>query len=145
VLAADAENLVVFSSPAAMWKGSLVAVKTMLLPAAMSGKERREKMAIMETAISASLSHPNIVQVRAACTRSHSYKRVPCQRKPQPPKHCAGDCGPARGVVGQDVLGAVNEVHSTGHLCGRVGLTGLCLQEGRGKGVGMGSILTSKL
>ena len=46
--------------PAANWKGSLVAVKTMLLPAAMSGKERREKMAIMETAISASLSHPNI-------------------------------------------------------------------------------------
>jgi hypothetical protein len=29
----------------------------------MSGKEKREKMAIMETAISASLSHPNIVQV----------------------------------------------------------------------------------
>jgi hypothetical protein len=28
----------------------------------MSGKERREKMAIMETAISSSLSHPNIVQ-----------------------------------------------------------------------------------
>jgi hypothetical protein len=35
----------------------------MVLPAAMSGKERREKMAIMETAISSSLSHPNIVQV----------------------------------------------------------------------------------
>ena len=34
----------------------------MVLPAAMSGKERREKMAIMETAISSSLSHPNIVQ-----------------------------------------------------------------------------------
>jgi hypothetical protein len=52
-----------------MWKGSLVAVKTMLLPAAMSGKERREKMAIMETAISASLSHPNIVQVGAKAGR----------------------------------------------------------------------------
>lgn len=34
----------------------------MLFPAAMSGKEKREKMAIMETAISSSLSHPNIVQ-----------------------------------------------------------------------------------
>lgn len=45
----------------ATWKGSPVAVKTMLLPAAMSNKERREKMAIMETAISSSLSHPNIV------------------------------------------------------------------------------------
>jgi hypothetical protein len=41
-----------------VWKGTSVAVKTMLLPAAMSGKERREKMAIMETAISSSLSHP---------------------------------------------------------------------------------------
>jgi hypothetical protein len=45
------------------WKGTLVAVKTMVFPAAMSGKEKREKMAIMETAISASLSHPNIVQM----------------------------------------------------------------------------------
>jgi hypothetical protein len=40
----------------------VVAVKTMLFPAAMSGKEKREKMAIMETAISSTLSHPNIVQ-----------------------------------------------------------------------------------
>jgi hypothetical protein len=53
--------LVVFI--AGYWKGTLVAVKTMMFPAAMSGKEKREKMAIMETAISASLSHPNIVQV----------------------------------------------------------------------------------
>eukprot|EP00878_Enallax_costatus_P032464 GHUV01035677.1.p1 GENE.GHUV01035677.1~~GHUV01035677.1.p1 ORF type:complete len:438 (+),score=90.39 GHUV01035677.1:123-1436(+) len=44
------------------WQGTAVAVKTMLFPAAMSGKEKREKMAIMETAISSSLSHPNIVQ-----------------------------------------------------------------------------------
>lgn len=29
----------------------------------MSGAEKREKMAIMEAAISSSLSHPNIVQV----------------------------------------------------------------------------------
>jgi hypothetical protein len=35
----------------------------MVFSAAMSGKEKREKMAIMETAISASLSHPNIVQM----------------------------------------------------------------------------------
>eukprot|EP00775_Hariotina_reticulata_P011706 gene11706-11851_t len=44
------------------WQGTVVAVKTMVFPAAMSGKEKREKMAIMETAISSSLSHPNIVQ-----------------------------------------------------------------------------------
>jgi len=54
--------LMLFIVAAAYWRGSLVAVKMMLLPAAMSGKECREKMAIMETAISSSLSHPNIVQ-----------------------------------------------------------------------------------
>jgi hypothetical protein len=45
------------------WKGTLVAIKVMILPAGLSNKERREKMAVMEAAISSSLSHPNIVQV----------------------------------------------------------------------------------
>ncbi len=35
----------------------------MLLPARMSGAEKREKMAIMEAAISAAMQHPNILQV----------------------------------------------------------------------------------
>ena len=40
-----------------------MAVKTLSLPASMAGhEEKREKMAIMEAAISTSLSHPNIVQ-----------------------------------------------------------------------------------
>jgi hypothetical protein len=43
-----------------LWKGTVVAVKTMLLPSGLSGAEKREKMAIMETAISSSLSHPNV-------------------------------------------------------------------------------------
>ncbi|KAJ9506971.1 hypothetical protein QJQ45_016559, partial [Haematococcus lacustris] len=46
----------------ASWKGTLVAVKVMRLPPSMDGNEKREKMAIMETAISSSLSHPNVVQ-----------------------------------------------------------------------------------
>jgi hypothetical protein len=46
-----------------VWRGSTVAVKTMVLPARMSGAEKRERMAVMEAAISSSLSHPNIVQV----------------------------------------------------------------------------------
>ncbi|WIA41787.1 hypothetical protein OEZ86_009120 [Tetradesmus obliquus] len=46
----------------ATWKGTVVAVKIMVLPSYMSGKEKREKMAVMETAISSSLSHPNVVQ-----------------------------------------------------------------------------------
>jgi hypothetical protein len=46
-----------------LWKGTVVAVKTIVLPAVMSGQEKREKMAIMEAAISSALSHPNIMQV----------------------------------------------------------------------------------
>ncbi|GLC56027.1 hypothetical protein PLESTB_001056700 [Pleodorina starrii] len=46
----------------ALWRGTTVAVKVILLPAHMSGRERHERMAVMEAAISSSLSHPNIVQ-----------------------------------------------------------------------------------
>ena len=46
-----------------LWRGTVVAVKSMMLPANLSGAEKREKMAIMEAAISSALSHPNIVQV----------------------------------------------------------------------------------
>ncbi|KAI8468020.1 MAG: kinase-like domain-containing protein [Monoraphidium minutum] len=49
----------------AWWKGTLTAVKRMVFPAGMSGAAKREKMAIMETAISARLRHPNIVQLYA--------------------------------------------------------------------------------
>ncbi|GFR42839.1 hypothetical protein Agub_g3797 [Astrephomene gubernaculifera] len=45
-----------------LWRGTEVAIKTIVLPANMSGKEKREKMAVMEAAISSSLAHPNIVQ-----------------------------------------------------------------------------------
>eukprot|EP00775_Hariotina_reticulata_P003854 gene3854-4111_t len=45
-----------------LWRGSTVAVKTMVLPAKMSGAEKRERMAIMEAAISSAMNHPNIVQ-----------------------------------------------------------------------------------
>ncbi|GFH28933.1 uncharacterized protein HaLaN_27503, partial [Haematococcus lacustris] len=51
-----------------LWRGTVVAVKTMVMPANMSGAEKREKMAIMEAAISSSLSHPNIVQDQTPMT-----------------------------------------------------------------------------
>ena len=35
-----------------LWRGTEVAIKTIVLPARMSGKEKREKMAVMEAAIS---------------------------------------------------------------------------------------------
>ena len=47
----------------------MVAVKTMILPANMSGQEKRERMAIMEAAISSTMQHPNIVQARARAPR----------------------------------------------------------------------------
>jgi hypothetical protein len=39
----------------ALWRGTTVAVKVILLPAHMSGRERHERMAVMEAAISSSL------------------------------------------------------------------------------------------
>lgn len=47
----------------------------MVLPSYMSGNEKREKMLIMETAISSALAHPNIVQVgqgTPVCTQPHA-------------------------------------------------------------------------
>jgi hypothetical protein len=41
--------------PAGLWRGSIVAVKTMVLPAKMSGAEKRERMAVMEAAISSTM------------------------------------------------------------------------------------------
>jgi hypothetical protein len=52
-----------------VWRRTQVAVKAMVFPANMSGKEKREKMAIMETAISSSLSHPNVVQTYTYAVR----------------------------------------------------------------------------
>ncbi|GAX83025.1 hypothetical protein CEUSTIGMA_g10452.t1 [Chlamydomonas eustigma] len=45
-----------------LWRGTTVAVKIMVMPNIMSDVEKRHRMAIMEAAISSSLSHPNIVQ-----------------------------------------------------------------------------------
>lgn len=45
-----------------LWRGTQVAIKTIVLPANMSGTAKREKMVIMEAAISSALTHPNIVQ-----------------------------------------------------------------------------------
>lgn len=45
-----------------VWKSITVAVKVMVLPSHMNGAAKRERMAIMEAAISSALTHPNIVQ-----------------------------------------------------------------------------------
>ncbi|GAX78317.1 hypothetical protein CEUSTIGMA_g5759.t1 [Chlamydomonas eustigma] len=53
-----------------LWYGKQVAVKSIVLPLGMDGKEKRERMAIMEVAISSSLQHPNIVQ-------TYTYSLIP--------------------------------------------------------------------
>lgn len=65
------------------WKGTVVAVKIMILPSYLSGKEKREKMAVMETAISSSVSHPNIVQ-------TFTYAVEPIKGKTGPSKKHKG-------------------------------------------------------
>ena len=55
-----------------LWRGTLVAIKMMVLPAHMSGQEKRETMAVMEAAISSALSHPNIVT-------TYTYSIKPCE------------------------------------------------------------------
>jgi hypothetical protein len=89
--------------PAGMWRGSTVAIKSMILPAKMSGAEKRERMAIMEAAISSVMNHPNIVQVRVGavlqfhvvpehvCSDSLPYggHRGGYQQRDEPPRHRA--------------------------------------------------------
>jgi serine/threonine protein kinase len=62
----------------ALWRRRCVAVKVLQLPATAGNSDaspwagvaressHREKMAVMETVVSTTMSHPNIVQVRAA-------------------------------------------------------------------------------
>ncbi|KIY97952.1 hypothetical protein MNEG_10010 [Monoraphidium neglectum] len=104
------------------WRGTVVAIKVMILPAAMSGKERREKMAVMETAISSSLSHPNIVQtftysirgVNASDRRSDAAAPAagPAGAGAGSPHDSSGSLeGPAAPAQGQG-LGQGGDVHS---------------------------------
>eukprot|EP00198_Chlamydomonas_reinhardtii_P011654 XP_001700991.1 predicted protein [Chlamydomonas reinhardtii] len=75
-----------------LWRGTEVAIKTIILPTNMSGKEKRERMAVMEAAISSSLAHPNVVA-------TYTY-----QIKPLKASACRG------GIV----LGLLGRVDSSG-------------------------------
>ncbi|GAX77878.1 hypothetical protein CEUSTIGMA_g5320.t1 [Chlamydomonas eustigma] len=55
-----------------IWRGTVVAIKSMVFSKQMSNVEKHERMAIMEAAISSSLSHPNIVQTYTYSLRSIS-------------------------------------------------------------------------
>ncbi|GAX78093.1 hypothetical protein CEUSTIGMA_g5535.t1 [Chlamydomonas eustigma] len=71
-----------------MWRGMTVAIKNMTLPSNMSGAEKNQRMAIMEAAISSSLSHPNIVRtytynLRPVLEQQQQQQQVPAMRKPR--------------------------------------------------------------
>ncbi|KAI8471115.1 MAG: kinase-like domain-containing protein [Monoraphidium minutum] len=110
-----------------LWRGTVVAVKVMILPAAMSGKERREKMAVMETAISSSLSHPNIVQ-----TFTYSISGVTTERRRSAPLPLAPGLGPGSGGAFGGGAGSLHD--SSGSLESR---------EAGGGGLGSGSSVQS--
>ncbi|KAF5833115.1 hypothetical protein DUNSADRAFT_10665 [Dunaliella salina] len=59
------------------WRGTDVAVKIILLPSNMSGREKREKMVVWEAAISSSLVHPNICQ-------TYHYRIKPVKESARP-------------------------------------------------------------
>ena len=59
----------------------VVAVKQQVMPQLMDDVEKRERMAIMEAAISSTLCHPNIVQVRnEGVTLSHTCRGIGLSR-----------------------------------------------------------------
>uniref|UniRef100_A0A7S3VTM3 Protein kinase domain-containing protein n=1 Tax=Dunaliella tertiolecta TaxID=3047 RepID=A0A7S3VTM3_DUNTE len=59
------------------WRGTDVAVKVIMLPSNMSGREKREKMVVWEAAISSSLIHPNICQ-------TYHYRIKPVKESARP-------------------------------------------------------------
>ena len=61
----------------ALWRGIEVAVKSMFLPLIMSGAQKRGRLAIMEAAISSSLSHPNLI-------RTYTYTLTPVHQPASP-------------------------------------------------------------
>ncbi|GAX79174.1 hypothetical protein CEUSTIGMA_g6614.t1 [Chlamydomonas eustigma] len=61
-----------------LWRGTEVAIKTIILPANMAGAEKREKMAVMEAAISSSLIHPNIVSTYTYTIRPPLFSIMFC-------------------------------------------------------------------
>ncbi|KAI8468110.1 MAG: kinase-like domain-containing protein [Monoraphidium minutum] len=83
-----------------LWRGSVVAIKTMILPAKMSGQEKRERMAIMEAAISSAIQHPNVVQTFTYVIKPSAATSVPCANSegdsPGPKLVTASDFAAAR-------------------------------------------------
>lgn len=65
----------------ATWRGTVVAVKIMVLPSHMSGKEKREKMAIM-VSNSATPGHGSVIMQQPAALHlvHHAAQECRCHR-----------------------------------------------------------------
>lgn len=61
-----------------LWRGTEVAVKTMMLPANMSGAEKREKMAVMEVSCTLSLLSPLPSFSPSLLVTKASQSTLPC-------------------------------------------------------------------
>ncbi|GAX77208.1 hypothetical protein CEUSTIGMA_g4654.t1 [Chlamydomonas eustigma] len=91
------------------WRSTEVAIKVMVLPSHMSGKEKREKMLIMEAAISSALCHPNIVQtftysIQTIVEGGSKRRRPPTQQELTAPRMLEHSDIVAK--VGQETMGA---------------------------------------
>jgi len=86
------------------WRGTDVAVKIIMLPGNMSGREKREKMVVWEAAISSSLIHPNVCQ-------TYHYRIKPVKESAKQGLE-TDKCGSA--MVSSDLGGSscTDEVHS---------------------------------
>ncbi|GBF89307.1 hypothetical protein Rsub_02184 [Raphidocelis subcapitata] len=78
-----------------LWHGIVVAIKTMLLPASLSGAQKRERMAIMEAAISSAIQHPNIIQTYTYVIRPMASTHAPAEREGPAPKDAVLSDSPA--------------------------------------------------
>ncbi|KAG2450347.1 hypothetical protein HYH02_004852 [Chlamydomonas schloesseri] len=76
-----------------LWRGTEVAIKTIILPTNMSGKEKRERMAVMEAAISSSLAHPNVVA-------TYTYQIKPLKDSSEGPGRPSEDITASAIIVG---------------------------------------------
>jgi len=107
------------------WCGSVVAVKRLVLPMAMSNSERMEQMAVMEVAISNQMCHPHIVQL-------YTYSLRPIREEALSQGKLTIVTGPTTGgggVVTADIEGApsvnAHELRMVMEFCDGGSLRGL--------------------
>ncbi|GIM04094.1 hypothetical protein Vretimale_8718 [Volvox reticuliferus] len=84
----------------AMWHGTVVALKALVLPGTLMQDQRRRQMAVMEAAISSAMSHPNIVQ-----TYTYSFRPIRDTATPDRSEVVAGRAAAGSGGAGGSCSG----------------------------------------